>query len=66
LLRRVAVSYNVKPDEVIVEWESKEDGAWSKVFRYGDVKMRVKRDYMGKGLPGLDIGTGVRIFYEFA
>jgi len=66
LLRRIAESYNVKPDEEIVEWENKEDDTWSKVFRYGDTKIRVKRDYMDKGLPGLNIGTGMVIFYEFA
>jgi len=66
LLRRLAKSYGVEPDEEITEWENKEYGTWSRLYRYGDTVIRVKRDYTNRNCIGVDIGVDVGVFYSFA
>jgi len=64
-MRKVAQSYSVEPDEEIIEWENKESGTWSKILRYGDTKIRVKKDYTNINVEGVGIGVDVGTFYEF-
>jgi len=64
-LRKVARSYGVEPDEEIIEWENKKNRTWSKILRYGDTKIRVKKDYTNINVEGVDIGIDAGLFYEF-
>jgi len=65
LLKRLADSYGVEPDEEITEWENEEYHTWSVVHRYGDTKIRVKKDYTNRNYIGVNIGVDVGMFYSF-
>jgi len=64
MIDAIAVSYGMKPDEEIVEWEDRETNRFSKVVRYGSTRIRVKMDYTDKTIHGVPVGVG--LFYEFA